>query len=44
MPVMIEMGIMLDLIAAIMIAGLIVFRISKNFEHIDVSMLSELKE
>lgn len=44
MPLLIEMGIMLDVLAGVMIAGLIVFRIKKNFEHIDVTMLAELKE
>jgi hydrogenase-4 component E len=44
MPLFIEMGIMLDLMAGVMITGLIVFRIKKNFEHIDVTLLSELKE
>lgn len=44
MPMLIEMGIMLDVLAGVMIAGLIIFRIKKNFEHIDVTMLAELKE
>lgn len=44
MPLLIEMGIMLDVLAGVMIAGLIVFRIKKDFEHIDVSKLAELRE
>jgi len=44
MPLLIEMGIMLDVLTGVMIAGLIVFRIKKNFEHIDVTRLAELKE
>ncbi|HEY9758197.1 MAG TPA: hypothetical protein V6C97_23730 [Oculatellaceae cyanobacterium] len=44
MPLFIEMGIMLDLMAGVMITGLVIFRIKKNFEHIDVTLLSELKE
>ncbi len=44
MPMLIEMGILLDVLAGVMIAGLIIFRIKKNFEHIDVTMLAELKE
>lgn len=44
MPMLVEMGIMLDVLAGVMIAGLIIFRIKKSFEHIDVTMLAELKE
>ncbi len=44
MPMFIEMGILLDVLAGVMLAGLIAFRIKKNFEHIDVTMLTELKE
>lgn len=44
MPLLIEMGIMLDVLAGVMIAGLIIFRIKNSFEHLDVTMLAELKE
>ncbi len=44
MPMVVEMGIMLDLLLAVMICGLILFRIQKNFEHIDVTLLTELKD
>lgn len=44
MPLLIEMGIMLDVLVGVMIAGLIAFRIQKSFEHIDVTMLKELKD
>ncbi|PWU03610.1 MAG: hypothetical protein C5B53_00240 [Candidatus Melainabacteria bacterium] len=44
MPLLIEMGVLLDVLAGVMIAGLLAFRIKKNFEHIDVTMLAELKE
>ena len=44
MPMIVEMGIMLDVLAAVMIAGLIAFRIQKSFEHIDVTRLTELTE
>lgn len=44
MPMAIEMGVLLDLLVAVMIAGLLLFRIKKNFEHIDVSKLNELKD
>lgn len=44
MPLLIEMGVLLDVLAGVMIAGLITFRIKKNFEHIDLTKLTELKE
>jgi hydrogenase-4 component E len=44
MPLLIEMGVLLDVLAGVMIAGLLAFRIKKNFEHIDVTRLAELKE
>jgi hydrogenase-4 component E len=44
MPMGIEMGVLLDLLVAVMIAGLLLFRIKKNFEHIDVSKLTELRD
>lgn len=42
MPLLIEMGILLDVLVAVMIFGLFVFRIQKSFEHIDITQLSEL--
>ncbi|MCC7527133.1 MAG: hypothetical protein IT342_01350 [Candidatus Melainabacteria bacterium] len=44
MPMALEMGILLDLLVAVMIAGILLFRIKKNFEHIDISKLTELKD
>ncbi len=44
MPMLVEMGIMLDVLTGVMIAGLLVFRIKKSFEHIDVTMLAELRD
>lgn len=44
MPMLIEMGILLDVLVGVMIAGLLAFRIKTSFEHIDVTMLSELRE
>lgn len=44
MPVIVEMGILLDVLVAVMIAGLFVFRIKNSFEHIDVTQLNELTE
>jgi hydrogenase-4 component E len=44
MPFIFEMGSLLDVLVAVMIAGLFVFRIKKSFEHIDVTQLDGLKE
>jgi hydrogenase-4 component E len=44
MPLLVEMGILLDLLVGVMLAGLLAFRIKKNFEHIDVTLLSDLRE
>lgn len=44
LPLLVEMGILLDVFAGIMIAGVFLFQIQKNFDHIDSSMLKELRE
>jgi hydrogenase-4 component E len=44
MPMIVELGILLDVLVGVMISGLITFRIQKSFEHIDVSRLTELKD
>lgn len=44
MPFIIEMGILLDVLVAVMIGGLFVFHIKRSFEHIDVTQLNGLKE
>mgnify|MGYP000119332808 CR=1 FL=1 len=44
MPLMVEMGLLLEVLVAVMVAGLLLFNIKKSFEHIDVSQLTELKD
>lgn len=44
MPLFIEMGIFLDVFVAVMIAGLIIFKIKHSFEHIDVTLLTSLRD
>jgi len=44
MPWLMEMGILLELLGGVMIFGLLIFRIKKSFEHIDVTQLTELRE
>lgn len=44
MPLMVEMGILLDVLAGVMITGLLLFRIKSSFEHIDVTQLTGLRD
>lgn len=44
MPLMVEMGVLLDVLAGVMVAGLVIFRLNRSFEHIDVTRLRGLRE
>lgn len=44
MPLMVEMGILLDLLVAVMVAGMLIFKIQKSFEHIDIGQLTDLRD
>ncbi len=44
MPLLVEMGVLLDMLVGVMVSGLLVFKIQKSFEHIDVAQLTSLKE
>lgn len=44
MPMLVEMGVFLDVLVGVMIAGLFIFRIQKSFEHIDVTQLTGLRD
>ncbi|SRR5579883_2062845 len=44
MPMIVEMGVLLDVLVGVMIAGLLVFKIQRSFEHIDVTQLAELRD
>jgi hydrogenase-4 component E len=41
LPWLIELAVFVDILGAVMIAGLLVFNIKKSFEHIDVSRLTD---
>jgi hydrogenase-4 component E len=43
-PMLIEMGILLDVFVAVFVMGIAVFHISREFDHIDVQRLAELKD
>lgn len=44
MPMLVEMGVLLDVLVAVMVAGLVLFNIKKSFEHIDVTRMTDLKD
>lgn len=43
LPFLIEMAVLVDILGAVMIAGVLIFSIKRSFEHIDVSRLRDLK-
>ena len=43
MPLVVEIGIFFDVVVAVMVLGILVFRIRETFESMDVSKLNELK-
>lgn len=44
MPVLVELGVLLDVLAAVFIMGLLVLHISREFHHVDVGRLAELRD
>jgi hydrogenase-4 component E len=43
MPLLVELGVLLDVLAGTMLAGMLTFRISETFEHVDVARMKELR-
>lgn len=43
MPLLVELGVLLDALVATMLAGLLVFRLNDRFDHIDVTALKMLR-
>jgi hydrogenase-4 component E len=43
MPLVVEIGIFFDVVIAVMVLGILVFRIRETFASMDVSKLNELK-
>jgi hydrogenase-4 component E len=43
MPLIVEMGVLLDVLVGVMVAGLVIFRLNRSFEHIDVTQLRGLR-
>ncbi|MFA5865144.1 MAG: NADH-quinone oxidoreductase subunit K [Phycisphaerae bacterium] len=42
-PLLVEMGILLDVFAAVFVMGIIIFHINREFDHIDTDQLSSLR-
>ncbi len=43
-PLLVDMGILLDVFFAVFVMGIAVFHIAREFDHIDVERLSELRD
>jgi hydrogenase-4 component E len=43
MPLLVEMGVVLDVLVGVMVSGLLIFRLNRSFEHIDVTKLRGLQ-
>ena len=44
MPLLVELGVLLDVFVAVFVMGIIVFNINREFDHIDSDQLAALKE
>jgi hydrogenase-4 component E len=42
-PVLIELGVLMDMFVAVFVMGIAIFRISREFDHIDAAQLTSLK-
>jgi hydrogenase-4 component E len=43
-PLMVELGVMLDLLVAVFVMGIMIFHISRDFAHLDTHRLRALRE
>jgi len=43
MPLIVEMGVIFDILVGVMVAGVVIFRLNRSFEHIDVTELRGLR-
>jgi hydrogenase-4 component E len=43
-PLLVQLGVLLDLLVAVFVMGIIVFQIQRDFDHIDVDRLAALRE
>ena len=43
-PFLVELGVLLDVFVAVFVMGIIVFQISREFDHMDADRLAALKD
>jgi hydrogenase-4 component E len=43
-PWMVQTGVLLDVFAAVFVMGIMIYRIQREFDHIDTDRLSDLKD
>lgn len=43
-PLLVQLGVLLDLLVAVFVMGIIVFQIQRDFDHIDVDRLTSLRD
>ena len=43
-PLLVELGVLLDVFVAVLVMGIIIFHISREFDHIDTHELSTLRD
>ena len=43
-PLLVELGVLLDVFVAVFVMGITIFHISREFDHIDVDQLTMLKD
>ena len=44
MPLLVELGVLLDIFVAVFVMGIIVFNINREFDHINTDQLAALRE
>jgi len=43
-PLLVEMGVLLDVFVAVLVMGVAMFHISREFDHLDVDRMTELRD
>ncbi len=43
MPIMVEMGVVFDILVGVLVAGMVLLHLNKSFHHVDVTRLRRLK-
>ena len=43
-PLLVELGVLLDLLVAVFVMGIAIFHIRREFDHVEVDRLSSLRD